>query len=245
MTDVDRAITAKPDDWRPDDPGLRVSCADVLVALLSFGASLAVLAYGMSTSAHFPIFLFLHLAVLVLPLLLWIIRARNGGELTFPVLLTVATAVSGPVGALGCAIMALALWYQRPSPTRLRDWYDYIAGVVARRLLTRIYDELISGRLPRDPAAKVPRFRPILHGASTDEQQRILAVMGRRYHPAFRPALRSALRNKNVFIRAQAAAVAARLDIDEKNQLWSLAQAPDSAEHPRVADALDAAPRRP
>src|SRR5262245_7211343 len=47
MTEVDRAITAKPDDWRPDEPGLRVGFADVLVALLSFASSLAVLAYGM------------------------------------------------------------------------------------------------------------------------------------------------------------------------------------------------------
>jgi hypothetical protein len=245
MTEVDRAITAKPDDWRPDEPGLRISFADVLVALLSFAASLAVLAYGLSPSALFPIFLLLHLAVLILPVLLWTIRARKHGELTFAVLLTIATFVSGPVGALGCAVMALALWYQRPSPTRLQDWYDYIAGVVARGLLTRIYNELISGRLPPDPGAKVPHFRPILHGPSTDEQQRILAVMGRRYHPAFRPALRNALRNKNVFIRAQAAAVAARLDIDEKNQLWSQAQAPDSAGQPHVLDALDAEPRRP
>ena len=93
--------------------------------------------------------------------------------------------------------------------------------------MTRIYDELISGRLPSDPAAKVPRFQPILHGASLDEQQRVLGVVGRRYHPDFRAALRNALRNRNGFIRAQAAAVASRLDIDEKNRLWSAAKTPE------------------
>src|SRR5262245_14978795 len=187
MTEVDRAIAAKPDDWRPDDPRLRAGLVDVLVALLSFGLSLAVLAYGLSAIAQLPIVLLLHLAVLMVPALLWMIRARKDGELTFPVLLTLATFVSGPVGALGCTIMALTLWVQRPSPTRLQDWYDYIAGVVARGLLTRIYDELISGRLPPDPAAKVPRFRPILHGPSLDEEQRALAVMGHSYLGDFRP----------------------------------------------------------
>src|SRR5262245_34403235 len=125
MTEVDRAIAAKTDHWRPDDPGLQVGFADVLVALLSFGLSLAVLASGMSAIAQFPIFLLLHLAVVVVPVLLWMIRARKNSELTFPVLLTLATFVSGPVGAFGCAIMALTLWVQRPSPTRLQDWYDY------------------------------------------------------------------------------------------------------------------------
>ena len=36
-------------------------------------------------------------------------------------------------------------------------------------------------------------------------------------------SLRDALRNKNSFIRAQAAAVASRLDAEEKNKLWSSA----------------------
>ena len=223
MNEVDRAIAPEPASTRLDEPGLEVGLADVLIALLTFVGSLAVLAYGMSAVANFQDFMLLHLAVLVIPATFWTVRAVRNGELTVPVVLTVATFASGPVGALGCAGMALALRQQRPSPTRLQHWYDYIAGVVARSPVTRIYDELISGRLPLDPAAKVPRFQPILHGASLDEQQRVLGVVGRRYHPDFRAALRGALRNRNGFIRAQAAAIASRLDIDEKNCLWSAA----------------------
>jgi len=115
----------------------------------------------------------------------------------------------------------LALWCRRPSAARLQDWYDYIAGVVARSRLTRIYDELASGRLPSDPAAAVPRFGPLLQTASIEEQQRVLGVIGRRYHADFRAALRKAMRNKNGFIRAQAAAVASRLSAEEKIRLWS------------------------
>jgi hypothetical protein len=129
----------------------------------------------------------------------------------------------GPLGGVGCAFIALALRRRRPSPSRLQHWYEYIAGVVARDRIVRIYEELSSGRLPSDPASEVPRFRPILHGASTEEQQRVLGVIGRRYHADFLPALRDALRNKNGFIRAQAAAVASRLDIEEKKNLWSVA----------------------
>ncbi|MFL6798703.1 MAG: hypothetical protein ACJ8F3_14930 [Xanthobacteraceae bacterium] len=219
-----------PARWHGDHQRLSVRLADVLVALLSCGLSLGVLTYTMSALARAPLVLSLHLAVLAIPLTLWVIRARHRGELTFAVLLTIGTAVSGPIGAFGCAVMGLTLWLQQPSPTRLQEWYDYIAGVVARGALTSLYDELISGRLPSDPTTQVPRFQPILHGASADEQQRALAVMGRRYHPDFRAALRSALRNKNVFIRAQAAAVAARLDADEKLQLWIPAQAQAATE---------------
>jgi hypothetical protein len=95
----------------------------------------------------------------------------------------------------------------------------------------------MSGRLPSDPAAKVPRFRPILYGSSIEEQQRVLGVIGRRYHVDFRPALRKALRNKDGFIRAQAAAVASRLDIDEKNRLWSTASIDEAEPTDRAAGA--------
>jgi hypothetical protein len=245
MNEVNRAIASRPAAPRLDEAGLEVGLADVLIALVTFAASLAVLIYGMSANARFEDALLLHLAVLVAPALFWTVRAWHNGELTVPVLLTVATFAAGPVGALGCAGMALALWCQRPSPTRLQGWYDYIAGVVARSRLTRIYDELISGRLPHDPAAEVPRFRPILHGASIEEQQEVLGVLGRRYHPDFRPVLRNALRHKNGFIRAQAAAVASRLDIDEKNRLWSTAVPREADPGTRVADALDAERPRP
>jgi hypothetical protein len=250
MTDLDRAIASEPVSPRSDDPGLNepgleIGLSDVLFALLTSAGSLAVLVYGLSAIASVPIFVLLHLAVLIVPAAFLRIRARDNGELTVPLLLLVATFAAGPVGALGCTFMALALWRQGPSPTRLRDWYDYIAGVVARGRLARIHDELMSGRLPSDPAAKVPRFRPILHGTSIEEQQRVLGVIGRRYHADFRPALRKALRNKNGFIRAQAAAVASRLDIDEKNRLWSASPDEPTEQAAPPPAALDTEPRRP
>jgi hypothetical protein len=219
MTEPDPAIPSELPRPRLDEAGLAVGATDVLVALVTFAGSLAALLYGLS--AVFPIFLASHFAVLVVPAAFLATRAHAGGELTIPVLLLLTTFASGPVGALGCAAMALALWWRRPSAARLQDWYDYIAGVVARSRLTRIYDELASGRLPSDPAAEVPRFGPILQTASIEEQQRVLGVIGRRYHADFRAALRKAMRNKNGFIRAQAAAVASRLSVEEKTRLWS------------------------
>jgi hypothetical protein len=191
------------------------------------------------------------LVTIAIPATYLALRMRDHSDLTVPTLLLVATTATGPVGALGCAVMALGLWLRRPAPKRLQDWYDYIAGVVARSRLTHIHDELTSGRLPTDPAAEVPRFRPILHGGSVEEQQRVLGVIGRRYHADFRPALRNALRNKNGFIRAQAAAVASKLSIEEKNRLWSgssLGEKSDRSVEPAdqtAPDALDVEARRP
>jgi hypothetical protein len=251
VTDLDRTIAPELAPPRLDDPALAVTANDVLVALVTFGGSLGVLAYGLSAAASLWLFMLGHCIVLTLPARYLAVRVRAGGDITVPLLLLVATFATGPVGALGCAGMALGLWLRRPSPARLQHWYDYISGIVARSRLTRIYDELVSGRMPSDPTAEVPRFRPLLHGASVEEQQRVLGVIGRRYHADFRPALRNALRNKNGFIRAQAAAVASRLSIEEKNRLWSSgASSDDEAATPALTDqasldALDVEARRP
>jgi hypothetical protein len=243
MTDL--AQTSTPASIRFDDPaksGLDVRLLDVLVALVTFAASLAVLAYGMNPAASLRDFLLLHLAVLCLPTALVVVRARRGDDLTIAALLLIATGAMGPIGALGCAIMTLSLWSRRPSPVRLQEWYDYISGVVGRARVAHIYAELISDRLPTDPDAKVPRFTPILQGASLEDQQRVLGVIGRRYHADFRPVLRKALRNRNGFIRAQAAAVASKLNAEEKNRLWSTARRPGEPAH--LDEALDGETRR-
>jgi hypothetical protein len=221
MTNTDHASLTQVSAHRLDQPALEIGARDVVVSLVSFMTSLVVLVFAMSPFSGLPAFIALYIASLFVPGIFLAMRLYRKGELTIPVLLMVTSFACGPLGGLGCACMALALWRRRPSPSRLRHWYDYIAGVVARDRIVRVYEELSSGRLPSDPTSDVPRFRPILHGASTEEQQRVLGVLGRRYHPDFRPALRDALRNKNGFIRAQAAAVASRLDSEEKKSLWS------------------------
>ena len=78
-------------------------------------------------------------------------------------------------------------------------------------------------------------------------------VIGRRYHADFRATLRKAMRNSNGFIRAQAAAVASRLNADEKSRLWSTAaaraeghdQRPDQDGKAVIADGAAVWQRRP
>jgi hypothetical protein len=226
---------------QPQNPRLEARAGDVLVALVTCVADAAVVAYGMTANAGLALVLALHLAVLIAPAALLYARARRNRDLTMPVLLLITTAAAGPVGALGSAVLALALRLRRPEAGRLQAWYDYIAGVVARGRLNRIYDELAAGRLATDQTATVPRFRPIMQGTSLDEQQLVLGVIGRHYHADFRPVLRRALRNKNGFIRAQAAAVASQLDLAEKTLLWS-AGGPESPGE-RAAGDTDAGDR--
>ena len=231
---------------RLDDPLegaeiLKVGIIDVAIALITFVANLGVLWLGINGGVAVSIALLLHFGVVFIPAGFLALRWRRGGDLTIPALLLMTTFAGGPIGAAGSVFAALALWYHRPTPLRLLDWYDYIAGIVGRSHIARIYDELTAGRLPLDHAASVPRFTPILTGTSVNEQQRVLGVMGRRYHSDFRHVMRLALRNPNGLIRSQAAAIASRLDLAEKSHLWTTGSAGSRSRYADGAEGTRAA----
>jgi hypothetical protein len=200
---------------------LDVGADDVAVAGLTFALSAALCGWATVAVEPFPCVLLLHLGVTAIPAGFFALRLRRAGELAMPLMLTVATFASGPIGAFGCAAVGYVLRRRRPTPERLADWYDYICGVAERDRATTLHDEISSGRLPPDPAAAVHHFAPVVSGRSIGEQQRVLGVLGRHYHGDFRPMLRRALRHRNGLVRAQAAAIASRLDRDEKTLLWS------------------------
>jgi len=219
-------VAPRFDDELANAQTLSVRLTDIAVALAVFALSLAALAAGIN-GVPLPVATSLYAAALAFALLYLIMRLCARGELTIAAILVMATIVSGPIGALGTACMALALWCRRLAPRRLQQWYDYISGIVERPKATRIYDEIASGRLPADPAARVPRLAPILAGSAIDDQQRVLGVIGRRYHSDFRSVLKRALRDRNGLVRAQAAAIASRLDLEEKNHLWASDPVPE------------------
>jgi hypothetical protein len=205
---------------------LVVGPGDIAASLVTCAMSLTVVGCGITGKIGFIDALLLHLTVLAVPVLFLLYRACWGGELTVATLLLVGTLAGGPIGAVGTAVMALALSYQRPAARRLHDWYNTIAAIVAREHVARLRDEAACGRLLADLASSVHRLAPVLSGATIAEQQRVVGMIGRGYHADLRPVLRRALRNRNGLIRAQAAAIASRLDLAEKDRLWADAPAP-------------------
>jgi hypothetical protein len=202
-----------------DSTALVVNAADVAVSALTFALSVAVLWTAMR-GVPIGLIAALHGGVICVPLAFSTLRMRTGGDLAVPLLLLIVVMVSGPLGAAGCAAMTLALWLRRPDPRRLQCWYDYIAGVSRRTAVEETYVELTSKRLLTDFSAPIHRFDPILSGTSLAQQQRVLGVIGRNYHPDFRATLKKALRNRNILIRAQGAAIASVLAPEDKTRLW-------------------------
>lgn len=214
-----QTLLPAPGGHAPDADPLIVGPDDAAMAGLIFALSAVVFWLAMRGT---PIMLIaaMHGGVVCVALAFLGWRVRTGGQLSVPFLLLIVTAVSGALGAAGCAAMTVMLWRRRPDADRLQHWYDYLAGVGQRTLMEETYVELTSERLRADFAAPVHRFDPILSGTSLTQQQRVLGLIGRNYHPDFQAGLKKALRSRNILVRAQAAAIASLLAPEEKARLW-------------------------
>ena len=134
-----------------------------------------------SAIASVPVFVLLHLAVLIVPAAFWGSappqrRADGSGR-------AAARHVRGGpgrrarlrhdgTGAVAPGSLAAAL---RIGTTISPAWSRAAASPASTT-------KLRSDRLLADPAAQVPRFRSILHGTSIEATARVLGVIGRRYH---------------------------------------------------------------
>src|SRR6202048_3779681 len=160
------------DQW---GAAIKVTYAALVWWFCTFAASLAGLLFAMMSP--FPVLanlLVLATATLIAPIVFLSTRLRCGGELTIPVLLTVTSLTCGPIAGLGCVYLANRLRRESPTPHRLRSWYEYIAGVVARDRIVHLYEDLNSGRLPHHPGAEGRRFRTPLARTSTAGRERVL-----------------------------------------------------------------------
>jgi hypothetical protein len=157
------------------------------------------------------VFLGCHLAV-VLALAAQARSLMQSGSNTTPlVVLAIAVASTGPLGALG-ALIGFLLPRRKPVPARLlRDWYKRIALSADVDNITRLCDDVSSGRhvgLHTPPPAS---FVAVLERGSLANRQAALGLMARHIHPEYLAALKSALQSSEPVIRVQAAAVATKI----------------------------------
>ena len=185
-------------------PSLAVAATTVIVE--------SVLLWLLATSQLTPaLFLLAHVAVL--SGLGWTIKRISdaGGNTTGPVILAIAVAATGPIGALGSLIAGVRPGRNRVSPRLLQQWYQRIALSADVDQITRLCDDVASGRHVGLTTPPPQSFVTVLERGTLAERQAALGLMARHIHPAYLPALKAALQSSEPIIRVQAAAVATKI----------------------------------
>jgi hypothetical protein len=167
----------------------------------------AVLAGTISLATAF----LLHLGVVTATVFRAIRDARQKVDAGPAVLLAVTTFVTGPLGALGCLVTGWLNVRGHESSDLLNAWYERISLSTETDAVTRLSDTVAIGRA-HDPASTMPQsFAEIFHSGNITDQQRVLGLIARHFHPDYLPTLHMALANDAPVIRVQAAAVAAHV----------------------------------
>ncbi len=179
-----------------------------LVAGIASCLSIYVLARGLIL---WPVFLLLHAAITTC-LVIWIDRVRQSGRDSGPALLAaVAVAAAGPIGAVAALLLLIEVRRHREPPHLLDAWYQRIANAVDTDDVTRLCEQVATGRTS-DLTGSIPAsFPAVMQSGTMHDRQAMLGIIARKFHPDYLPALMLALKNPEPMIRVQAAAVATRV----------------------------------
>jgi hypothetical protein len=114
-------------------------------------------------------------------------------------------------GALGGLLIG---WLSRrgaDDDVRLQRWYDRIALSTETSAMSRLSDHIMTGRALDTSLDPPTPFVALIVSGTLVEQQSILGLIARKFHPDYLPALQVALISDEPVIRVQAAAVAAKI----------------------------------
>lgn len=191
-----------------------VALQAALPALVTAVVEIVVLRAYMSDRIGWLGLVLSHAAVVAL-LAAWTWQvARASGDCAMPLLLTIAVAAAGPVGALaGLAVVVLTA-RRGDDPKLLQDWYQRIALAAETDDVTRLCEQVATGRTASLAGAAPASFVAIMQSGSLDERQAALGLVARNFHPDYLPVLVLALKSPEPVIRVQAAAVATRCRAD-------------------------------
>ena len=156
-------------------------------------------------------------ALVVAALGAWCVSPGPRRDLRLPMLLTVATAFFGPLGAIGTLVAALANRIYMRSATPFEEWYaSLFPEVEAAQRLPQLPAHDATGR------HSVAPFADILSFGQLSQKQELLTLIAGDFRPEFAHVLQLALHDANNAIRVQAATAIARIEDDFSQRIQKL-----------------------
>ncbi|MBF0379699.1 MAG: hypothetical protein HQL69_01700 [Magnetococcales bacterium] len=157
-------------------------------------------------------FLFLHLGVVLVFLLPAIYFFKKGRESKQWFLITISTAFLGPLGVVGSLFCMFVYLVVRHSSTPFEKWYTQIFP--ERELVEhdQLFAKLERVHSNQGQVENIVPFQEVFSFGSLIQKQTAIALITKRFHPAFSTILKMAVRDENNAIRVQAASAIAHIE---------------------------------
>ena len=156
-------------------------------------------------------------------LLLWA-GLRRLADRRFSITFAISTTIMGPFGALG-TLLSFGAWMLSPhSRGDADDWYDLLFPEWEHTPEELVYQDVRMKKrsIMQNLETDVAPLSDVFENGTIDERVEVIAYLARNYKPSFNDALKKALNNDEPAIRVQAAAIAARVESEHRDEIDTL-----------------------
>lgn len=214
---------------------------DMIASLATFIVSAAVASFVMSGALPLTAYLFAHLGCAAAAILIALISGNPPRRQA--VLHALMATFLGPAGSAGvflCTVFELCF---RPFATPFTEWFESIFPEQDNDEQGAFVELLHASEDPIQTSLRISSFRDTMAVGTIEQKQALLALIARRFTPAFAPALRQALQDSVPAVRVQAAAATASIENRYAEKTMALEQKAKQrsatiADHRRLAEHL-------
>jgi tetratricopeptide (TPR) repeat protein len=190
-------------------PTLDTTYQDVAVfislALLALCTEVWVLKFWFDKGLNLATVAGIHLGVVV-TLALWTsLHQHTGQGMQLAYLLTLFTAVLGPLGTAGTLItLGLYYWFKR-SATPFSEWYESLFPDFEYAEIKKLYEKAVDEKKFHSRKNPVIPFIDVLKYGTIEQKQAMIVLLIKNHHGKFANVLRKALEDKDGSVRVLAA----------------------------------------
>lgn len=183
---------------------------EALICSTALVCQVAIVAFARCGASAYPL-LMAHTAVAACLACCLVARRRLRGDTTVLTIALVATASTGPVGAIGCAVLAWLRVFGNPYHFAYRGWPVRPASIGTDDPAALLAARIKSGR-SIDPSAPVPWcLESALTGGLPADRTAAFYRLSARYDPELAGVLKTALTSATLLVRTPAYAILAAL----------------------------------
>ncbi len=170
----------------------------------------------------------LHLYVTV-SLALWTFWRRRVVDLHFALMLTLTTAVLGPIGSAGCLLALLLSRLLSRGPASYEDLERMLFPDTKLSAEEALCENLSLGREQPTASASVASFTDIATAGASQQKQTMIGQLARRFRNEFAPALNKVLTDPDAAVRVQAGTAVAKIENRYVERIVDLQRRVDAA----------------
>ncbi len=156
---------------------------------------------------------------------------RVGHDLRHPLILTVTTLATGPMGPIGTILtLSLTMWFAKAT-TSFEEWYEALFPRQKSDSTIELYERIQHGNENLHGDNMPTPFGDVLSFGTLPQKQKVISMIMKNFRPAFAPSLQMALRDSNSAVRVQAATAIAKIERDCMTTTLELHAAHQNAPH--------------